>query len=278
MQRREFNKGAVTSAGADTVRPGGLRWGRRRDSGAPAPRQRPPSVRRLRRPPGPGTGPARDPAGSPRRPHRRRRRRPSSPPSAPISRAWSGPSRRALRPGTVPNMDFTVPRAADVRWLAANGYGKNRLPFMWELLQPMLDDTVANAQARAAHRRARRLARRLCGASSQGARRACGRRRQVHPRLPQLLPLPGLPVPGRRLGDRPHDGQRPAAQAVHRRSFAGVHAHLRHRPGATLQARGFRRLLDPRRDALEGPPRLRRLRPDERAARHAAARADRRLR
>jgi len=52
-------------------------------------------------------------------------------------------------PNTVPNVDFTVPRAAEVRWLASEGFGKNRLPFMWELLQPMLADTPANAQARA---------------------------------------------------------------------------------------------------------------------------------
>ena len=52
-------------------------------------------------------------------------------------------------PNTAPNLNITVPRAAEVRWLAVNGFGKNRLPFMWELLQPMLSDTVANAQARA---------------------------------------------------------------------------------------------------------------------------------
>ncbi|MFL6692310.1 MAG: glycoside hydrolase family 5 protein, partial [Ramlibacter sp.] len=60
---------------------------------------------------------------------------------------WAGGVRSS--PATVPNIDFTVPRAADVRWLAANGFGKNRLPFMWELLQPMLVDTNANAQSRA---------------------------------------------------------------------------------------------------------------------------------
>jgi endoglucanase len=52
-------------------------------------------------------------------------------------------------PDTRPNVDFTVPRASEVRWLAQDGFGRNRLPFMWELLQPMLSDTVANAQARA---------------------------------------------------------------------------------------------------------------------------------
>jgi endoglucanase len=52
--------------------------------------------------------------------------------------------------GTLPNINFTVPRRADVAWLAANGYKKGRLPIQWELLQPMLHDTPANAQARTA--------------------------------------------------------------------------------------------------------------------------------
>ena len=62
---------------------------------------------------------------------------------------WAAPS---LRYGvsTLPNLNFTVPRKADVKYLAANGYTKNRLPIQWELLQPMLNDTVASAAARAA--------------------------------------------------------------------------------------------------------------------------------
>ncbi|WP_235965250.1 glycoside hydrolase family 5 protein [Caenimonas soli] len=52
--------------------------------------------------------------------------------------------------GTLPNVNFTVARRSDVAWLAANGFTKNRLPIQWELLQPMLHDTVANAAARAA--------------------------------------------------------------------------------------------------------------------------------
>jgi hypothetical protein len=51
--------------------------------------------------------------------------------------------------GTLPNVNYTVPRKADVAWLAANGFTRNRLPIQWELLQPMLHDTVANATARA---------------------------------------------------------------------------------------------------------------------------------
>ena len=62
---------------------------------------------------------------------------------------WAKPG---LRYGlsTAPNLNFTVPRAADVSYLAANGYTKNRLPIQWELLQPMLHNTVANAAAVAA--------------------------------------------------------------------------------------------------------------------------------
>ena len=35
-------------------------------------------------------------------------------------------------------------------WLAANGYRSSRLPIRWELLQPMLHDTVPNAAVTAA--------------------------------------------------------------------------------------------------------------------------------
>ena len=55
-----------------------------------------------------------------------------------------------LRQGlsSAPNLHFTPPRAADVAYLAACGFKKNRLPFQWELLQPMLHDTRANDAAR----------------------------------------------------------------------------------------------------------------------------------
>jgi endoglucanase len=59
---------------------------------------------------------------------------------------WAKPGLRYGQ-STLPNLNFTVPRAADVAYLAANGYTKNRLPIQWELLQPMLHDTVANAAA-----------------------------------------------------------------------------------------------------------------------------------
>jgi endoglucanase len=62
---------------------------------------------------------------------------------------WAKPG---LRTGTstAPNLHFTVPRAADVAYLAACGFTKNRLPIQWELLQPMLHDTLADDAARAA--------------------------------------------------------------------------------------------------------------------------------
>jgi hypothetical protein len=59
---------------------------------------------------------------------------------------WSRPGLR-YGSSTLPNLNFTVPRSADVAYLAANGYSKNRLPIQWELLQPMLNDTFANATA-----------------------------------------------------------------------------------------------------------------------------------
>jgi endoglucanase len=59
---------------------------------------------------------------------------------------WSRPGLR-YGASTRPNLHFTVPRSADVAYLAANGYNKNRLPIQWELLQPMLHDTFADSTA-----------------------------------------------------------------------------------------------------------------------------------
>ena len=61
---------------------------------------------------------------------------------------WAQPGLR-YGPGTAPNVNFTVPRKAEVAWLATQGYTRNRLPIQWEMLQPMLHDTPADAQARA---------------------------------------------------------------------------------------------------------------------------------
>ena len=62
---------------------------------------------------------------------------------------WARPG---LRYGlsSEPNIHFSVPRSAEVAYLAACGYRKNRLPIQWELLQPMLHDTPANSAAQAA--------------------------------------------------------------------------------------------------------------------------------
>lgn len=62
---------------------------------------------------------------------------------------WTAPSLRYGQ-STVPNLNFTVPRSPNVTWLAANGFTRNRLPIQWELLQPMLNTTSANATVRAA--------------------------------------------------------------------------------------------------------------------------------
>jgi endoglucanase len=50
--------------------------------------------------------------------------------------------------GTQLNVHWTPPRAADIQWLAKNGYNKNRLPIQWEMLQPVLFDTNVNAATR----------------------------------------------------------------------------------------------------------------------------------
>ena len=62
---------------------------------------------------------------------------------------WARPG---LRHGlsSAPNIHFAVPRAAEIAYLAACGFRKNRLPIQWEMLQPMLHDTKANAAAQAA--------------------------------------------------------------------------------------------------------------------------------
>ena len=62
---------------------------------------------------------------------------------------WAKPGLRYGQ-STMPNVNFTVPRKADVAYIASTGYSKNRLPIQWELLQPMLHDTYANAAAQAA--------------------------------------------------------------------------------------------------------------------------------
>ncbi|HWI82287.1 cellulase family glycosylhydrolase [Ramlibacter sp.] len=62
---------------------------------------------------------------------------------------WTRPSLRYGQ-STMPNLNFTVPRQADVTYLAKTGFTKNRLPIQWELLQPMLSTTVANTAAKAA--------------------------------------------------------------------------------------------------------------------------------
>lgn len=60
---------------------------------------------------------------------------------------WAAPGLRHSL-SSAPNIHFTVPRKADVAYLAACGFTKNRLPVQWELLQPMLPGTPANPAAR----------------------------------------------------------------------------------------------------------------------------------
>lgn len=62
---------------------------------------------------------------------------------------WAKPGLR-IGTSTAPNMHFTVPRAADIAYLASCGYNKSRLPIQWELLQPMLHDTVASTAVKTA--------------------------------------------------------------------------------------------------------------------------------
>jgi endoglucanase len=148
MQRREFNKGAVSAAvvslfglaacgggggggggGEASPAASGTNAGASAGSGAVG-----------ATPSGPATTPA-----------------PPAPPAATrlvaLGTNFSGMewarSNVRISPLLAPNVNFTVPRAADVAYMARNGFGRNRLPIQWEMLQPMLVDTPANAQARA---------------------------------------------------------------------------------------------------------------------------------
>ncbi|MHB1124517.1 MAG: glycoside hydrolase family 5 protein [Ramlibacter sp.] len=138
MQRRDFNKTAAAAAAILTGCGGGGGDGPT-DAAAPAAPA-----------PGPvGTAP---PAAQPT----------AAPPTAqaaPVGAFVIGTNiagMEAAGPGlrfggsTVPNINIAVPRREDIAWLAANGYTKTRLPIRWEMLQPMLYDTNANAATRAA--------------------------------------------------------------------------------------------------------------------------------
>ena len=118
MQRREFSKAAVAAAAIGT---GGLVASKVNLPWSPTPAPVPKTVPRT------GTAMGTNLSGM----------------------EWAKPGLR-FGMSTAPNLHFTVPRAADVTYLAACGYSKNRLPIQWELLQPMLHDTLANAAAKAA--------------------------------------------------------------------------------------------------------------------------------
>jgi endoglucanase len=61
---------------------------------------------------------------------------------------WAQPGLRR-NGSSLPNLHFAVPRKAEVTWLAQQGLKKNRLPFSWELLQPVLHDSKPSAAAQA---------------------------------------------------------------------------------------------------------------------------------
>jgi endoglucanase len=146
MNRREFNQGVAATGLVISGCGGG--GGSAPAAGAPGPT--PPGSTPAPTPAGNAVGAVPSPAAAV-----------PTPAPAPAVRA-SGPAigtnltgmqtaETALRisPGTRSNMDFTVARRPDVQWLAAQGFTKSRLPIQWEMLQPMLFDTRANAATRA---------------------------------------------------------------------------------------------------------------------------------
>jgi hypothetical protein len=50
---------------------------------------------------------------------------------------------------TLPNVNFSVPREQDVKYLRDSGFRKSRLPIRWEMLQPVLASSRPNAATRA---------------------------------------------------------------------------------------------------------------------------------
>ena len=63
---------------------------------------------------------------------------------------WAQPGLR-YGSSTAVNMNFTMPRAADITFLAGQGFTKNRLCMLWELIQPVLASSPANSSVLSAH-------------------------------------------------------------------------------------------------------------------------------
>ncbi len=61
---------------------------------------------------------------------------------------WPKPNIRRGN-STLANLHFAPPRKAEIAWLAQNGFRRNRLPVLWEMLQPVLHDSRPDAAARA---------------------------------------------------------------------------------------------------------------------------------
>ncbi|MBL0421736.1 cellulase family glycosylhydrolase [Ramlibacter sp. AW1] len=146
MRRRQFNQGAVSAAVLSLLGCGGGGGGGEAPAVvgvAPPPPGAPPPPVTDAAPAPPAPAPAPTPAEPPP---------PPVPPGVAMGTNFSGMewALGGLRssPRTRHNIDFTVPRVALVREMAMNRFGRNRLPIQWEMLQPMLVDTVADARAR----------------------------------------------------------------------------------------------------------------------------------
>ncbi len=146
MQRREFNQGAAAAAISTLFGLAGCGGG---GGEALPPAAAAGSVAPPAPPPAAGADPVPAPAPVPA----------PGPAPAPLPQAAMGTNFSGMEwaagelrrtPRTRPNVDYSVPRVAEVAWMASQGFRRNRLPIQWELLQPMLVDTPANAAARAA--------------------------------------------------------------------------------------------------------------------------------
>jgi endoglucanase len=63
---------------------------------------------------------------------------------------WAAPGVR-FGQSTYPDINYTVPRVADIAYLASQGVTLVRLPLTWELLQPLLASSPANATVRSGY-------------------------------------------------------------------------------------------------------------------------------
>jgi endoglucanase len=144
MRRRDFNLAALAAASV-TACGGGGGGGDANVAGASAPAAAPSAGPGPAPAPAPGADPVPAPAPAPAPVPDNRLAMGTALPSMELT----GDSAIRFGGSTRPNVNYAVPRQADLRYLRDNGFTKNRLPIRWEMLQPILFDTNASASVQA---------------------------------------------------------------------------------------------------------------------------------